>query len=93
MSSLRDYAYRYPALPANPSVEHRARSGQRLTSTEREIVQLLADGAHDGEIARSLDMTVRNYRRHLTAALIKLGARTRAHAVAISIRDGEGTQP
>lgn len=67
------------------NVDHVARPGQPLRKIEVEILRQLAAGAYDGEIARALEISVRHYRRYLTAALRKLPARTRAQAVAIAL--------
>lgn len=67
------------------SVDHLARPGEPLRKIEVEILRQLAAGAYDGEIAHALEISVRTYRRYLTAALRKLSARTRAHAVAIAL--------
>ncbi|MGI5223544.1 helix-turn-helix domain-containing protein [Actinoallomurus sp. CA-142502] len=68
-------------------VDQRARRGDPLRPVELDILRQLADGAHDPEIAHALDISTRTYRRYVTAMQHKLGARTRAHAVAIGMRD------
>lgn len=61
---------------------------ERLRPVEVDILRRLAAGAYDPEIARALEMSDRTYRRHVTSAQRKLGARTRAHAVALAIAAG-----
>jgi DNA-binding NarL/FixJ family response regulator len=51
-----------PATPAFPD----------LTPREREVVELLADGARNSEIARHLGMTGKIVRNHVSAILMKL---------------------
>ena len=70
------------------AVDQRAKPGDPLTEIEAEILHRLACGAYDTEIARHLVMSTRHYRRHVTAAQRKLGARTRAHAVVLAARAG-----
>ena len=72
---------RYPAATA----EFRARPGQPLNHMEVDILRRLAAGDSDNQIARALEISTRTYRRYLTATMRKLGARTRAHAVAIAL--------
>jgi DNA-binding NarL/FixJ family response regulator len=57
---------------------------EALTSREFDILELIADGFENHEIAERLVIsteTVKSHVRHLRA---KLGARNRAHAVAIA---------
>jgi DNA-binding NarL/FixJ family response regulator len=57
---------------------------EELTSREFDILELIADGYENHEIAERLVIsteTVKSHVRHLRA---KLGARNRAHAVAIA---------
>jgi PAS domain S-box-containing protein len=65
------------------------RPTKRLTSREREVMQLLARGSRGTEIAERLFLSPETVRTHLRNAASKLGARTRAEAVAIAIREGE----
>ncbi|GAA2092406.1 helix-turn-helix domain-containing protein [Actinomadura alba] len=76
----------YRRLPS--TVDRRAQPGQPLTDTEADIIRRLAAGAYDGEIAEALEISGRHYRRHVVAAQRKLGARTRAHAVALAAAVG-----
>ena len=67
------------ALPAGP---------RRPTSREREILALLATGATDNEIADILALSPATVQTHVRNAKTKLGARTRAQAVALAIAHG-----
>lgn len=60
----------------------------RLSSREKEVASLLVDGASNKVIARELDISVHTAKFHVTAVLDKLGARNRADAVAIALREG-----
>jgi PAS domain S-box-containing protein len=61
----------------------------KLTPREREILQMIADGLTDREIAGRLTLSPATARTHARNLIGKLGAHTRAQAVAIGIRRGE----
>ena len=60
-----------------------------LTDREREVLGLVAGGLTGGEIAQQLVVSPETIKSHVQNAMTKLGAHTRAHAVAISLRDGQ----
>lgn len=55
--------------------------GQALTQTERDILQLVAAGHSDPDIARTLGLTIGPVKWALRELRAKLGARDRANAV------------
>jgi len=57
---------------------------QRLTSREREVLRLVANGRSNKEIATELKISERTVKFHVTAIFNKLGADNRAQAVAIA---------
>jgi DNA-binding NarL/FixJ family response regulator len=59
----------------------------RLTRREREVLSLLIVGESQTEIARTLSISSRTVAKHVEHLVHKLGARNRAHAVAIAVRD------
>lgn len=59
----------------------------KLTQRQRQILQLLADGESTTVAARELDLSEETVKTHTKNALGRLGARNRAHAVAIAIRE------
>lgn len=59
-----------------------------LTRRQREILQLLADGHSTADAAHNLGLSAETIRTHTKAALARLGAHDRAHAVAIALRAG-----
>jgi DNA-binding CsgD family transcriptional regulator len=58
----------------------------RLTERERDVLELVAEGYSTTEIARALWITEDTVRTHIKRMLARLGASTRAHAVAIAFR-------
>jgi two-component system response regulator DegU len=71
--------------------EERGDTGNKITSlSERQmqVLTLVAEGATDKEIALQLGLsakTISSYVKHIRA---RLGAQSRAHAVALAIRQG-----
>ena len=59
-----------------------------LTTREREILGLLAQGLRPGEIATTLTLSIKTVKNHLTAVYQKLGVDTGAQAVAEAYRRG-----
>lgn len=64
-------------------------SARRLTPREREVLGLLADGLTGEEAAKRLYLSPETIRTHVRNAMDKLGAKTRAHAITIALRDGQ----
>ena len=73
----RDVAEARPSSKAFPALSQR----------ERQVAELLVDGASNKVIARALDISVHTAKFHVTAILEKLGARNRADAVSIILRE------
>jgi DNA-binding CsgD family transcriptional regulator len=75
--------------------------GQRrgnLSTREREIVGMLADGMSGAEIAAKLFLSPETVRTHIRNAMAKLGASTRSQAVVLALQrdeiaDDEGRRP
>jgi DNA-binding NarL/FixJ family response regulator len=59
-----------------------------LSAREREVLELLAGGASNKEIARVLGLSLSTVKFHVAGIIGKLGARSRVDAVAIAIRAG-----
>ena len=64
-----------------------------LTQRELEVLTLLADGLGSKEIARDLVISPKTVASHVQRILAKLGAHTRAEAIAIAYRDGLVASP
>ena len=62
---------------------------RRLSSREREVLELLADGLSAEAIAPLLHVTPATVRTHIRNAVAHLGASGRTHAVAVALRTGE----
>ena len=62
--------------------------GIRLTAREQEVLRLLAGGARTRDVAEALFISERTVKTHVANAMQKLGANTRAEAVARAIQLG-----
>jgi DNA-binding NarL/FixJ family response regulator len=60
----------------------------QLTARELEILQLLAQGMRNDDIARSLHLSIRTVQTHVQNILTKLGVHSRLEAVAFAARAG-----
>ena len=60
---------------------------RRLTSREREIVQLLAEGKSNKQIATLFDLSVKTVETHRTSAMRKLRAGSLPDLVRFAIRN------
>ena len=59
-----------------------------LTARERGVLRLVAAGLSNKEIGKSLSISERTVKFHVTAILNKLGAENRAQAVALGVQRG-----
>jgi DNA-binding CsgD family transcriptional regulator len=59
----------------------------RLTDREREIVQLLAEGRSNKEVAGLLGISVKTAETHRAAVMRKLGMESFSHLVRYAIRN------
>lgn len=62
-----------------------------LSFRQRETLALVADGHTDAEIAQLMGVGLATVRRHVVDLKTKLGASSRAHAVALGYRTGQLT--
>ena len=78
------------AVPATGSAASRplAELAEPLTRREREVLQMLAAGLGNKEIAGRLNISDHTAKFHVASILGKLGAATRTEAVALGIRRG-----
>ena len=68
--------------------EPRAGLGHDLTEREREVLALLVKACSNAEIAQRLTITISTTKHHVSAILSKLGAASRAEAVALAMEHG-----
>lgn len=65
---------------------HEDQEGQRLSSREREIVQLLAEGKSNKQVANALGLSIRTVETHRATVMRKLGVDSVAGLVRYAIR-------
>jgi DNA-binding NarL/FixJ family response regulator len=77
-------------LPAqDPArVNHLAAALEKLTAREREILELLAKGSSNLEVARALFVSETTAKTHVRNVLAKLDLRDRVHAVVFAYESG-----
>lgn len=81
-------------FPAERTLNERLEHGpppadKMLTPREREVLTLVALGDTGLRIASRLFLSPATVQSHVVNALIKLGAKNRAHAVALALQSGE----
>ena len=64
-----------------------------LSKRERQVIDLLAQGMTGEQAAELLVLSAETVKTHIRNAMGKLDASTRAHAVALALRDGEISAP
>jgi DNA-binding NarL/FixJ family response regulator len=73
---------------ANPAVERETMSPPVLTHREQQILELLADGLGNKQIAARLGIATNTVKTHLELLFYKLDVSSRAEAVARAARAG-----
>lgn len=81
---------KFPSLLPEPALTSAslAEPAEPLTPREREVLQMLASGLANKEIAAKLSISDHTAKFHVASILGKLGAVSRTEAVAIGIRRG-----
>ena len=82
-------AERRPSSHAHELSADPENDARPLTSRERQILELVAAGTSNKRIARELRVSPNTVKFHLASLFDKLGATTRAEAVAVAVRRGE----
>lgn len=75
-------------MPEARATPTRRTGCERLSDKERKVLAELARGNSTGEIGVLLSVSPHTVRTHVKNMMRKLGARTRAHAVAIAMAEG-----
>ena len=70
--------------------EHRDALGA-LTARERELLELLARGLDNHQIAAHLELSEKTVRNHVSSVFTKLGVESRAQAIVVAREAGYGT--
>jgi DNA-binding CsgD family transcriptional regulator len=78
----------FDSLPARRARGNRDPEARQPSRREREVLALLAGGATDAQIAVELELSPATVQTHVRNAKAKLGARTRAQAVALALVSG-----
>jgi DNA-binding NarL/FixJ family response regulator len=61
-----------------------------LTGREREVLALVADGQSNREIARTLGVSEKTVKTHVSSVLAKLGVADRTQAAVLAVRQARG---
>lgn len=69
------------------------RSPDELTTREREVLALLAEGLSNTEITECLVLSPKTVRNHISSIYLKLDVPDRARAIVLARRHGLGTLP
>jgi DNA-binding NarL/FixJ family response regulator len=77
--------------PGRANRQPSGRSAAVLSTREREVLGMVAMGQSSGEIAAALVVARSTVESHVRHCLDKLGARNRAHAIAVALWRGEIT--
>jgi DNA-binding CsgD family transcriptional regulator len=73
-------------VETEPTQATPAASRDQLSGREQDVLELIAAGLTDVEIGRNLTISEFTVKSHIKRLPIKLGARNRAHAVAVAVR-------
>jgi PAS domain S-box-containing protein len=76
-------------VEGRPERQARSRRAGQLTLREQESLRLVALGLTTSAAADRLGISPETVRTHVRNAMNKLGARTRAQAIAVAMREGE----
>jgi DNA-binding NarL/FixJ family response regulator len=95
LARYRVHAHRFDDLsvsrgaqPVAVLVAPAAEPGDRLTDRQIEVLQLIADGCSNRDVGRQLVLSEETAKSHVRQILARLGASSRAHAVALGFRMG-----
>ena len=75
-------------LPQRPRALGAPRVPARLSGREMQVLELLAEGDSNPEIAVALGLSEETIKTHVKHCIAKLGARNRTHAAVLALRRG-----
>ncbi len=75
-----------------PAPGHRAKAFDNLTTRESEILERIAQGLDNAQIAAHLEMSEKTVRNHITHIFDKLGVENRSQAIVLARQAGVGLQ-
>ena len=79
----------FPPSPESELEPTASPAAERLSDREREVLNMVAMGMGSTGIAAALGLSTHTVETHVRHCLAKLGARNRAHAIALGLRQGE----
>jgi pimeloyl-ACP methyl ester carboxylesterase/DNA-binding CsgD family transcriptional regulator len=79
-------------LPGSPSLQARPSGLGTLTDREMEILERIAQGLDNAQIAAHLEMAEKTVRNHITRIFDKLGVENRSRAIVLARERGMGLQ-
>ena len=82
------FVYDSSTLPPSAAPTELLEEQAMLTAREIEILQLMADGLPNKQIALRLHISIHTVKFHVAATLSKLGAASRTEAVTLGMRHG-----
>lgn len=88
VSSGQGYIQGEVAGPLMTASESEGDSAARLSPRELEVLQLVAGGMENKQVARHLRISEATVKSYLQSAYERLGVRSRAEAVAVAFREG-----
>ena len=77
-----------PTTTPTPTARYGGHRGSKPTERELQILRGMSEGHSNGEIGRELFLSEDTVKTHARRLFQKLGARDRAHAVALGLRNG-----